>query len=114
MSYQAWQSEYGGDPALVGSTLYLQGQPVTVVGVAPPGFFGDRINSNPPAFWIPLAIEPVIEGRMRSYGSGQQLAVPGRATQAGIGVGPLQAKLSNSLRVWLANAKDIPGMAVQR
>ena len=44
VSYQAWQSEYGSDPALVGATLYIQGQPVTVVGVAPPGFFGDRIS----------------------------------------------------------------------
>ena len=48
MSYQAWQSEYGSDPSLVGSTLYIQGQPVTVVGIAPPGFFGDRIQ-RPPA-----------------------------------------------------------------
>ncbi len=45
LSYQAWQSEYGGDPGMVGSTLYMQGQPVTVVGIAPPGFFGDRIRS---------------------------------------------------------------------
>ncbi|WP_433964832.1 ABC transporter permease [Tunturiibacter gelidiferens] len=38
MSYQAWQSDYGGDPKVVGSTFYLQGQPATVVGIAPPGF----------------------------------------------------------------------------
>ncbi len=37
MSYQEWQSEYGGDPASVGSTLYIQDQPVTVAGIAPPG-----------------------------------------------------------------------------
>src|SRR5271165_1729593 len=77
MSYQAWQSEYGSEPSVVGSTFYLQGQPVTIVGIAPPGFFGDRIRARPPALWIPLALEP------------------------GVGVGPLQAKLSNSLRVWL-------------
>jgi len=39
LSYQAWQSEYGGDPTIVGSTLYVQTQPMTVVGIAPPGFF---------------------------------------------------------------------------
>ena len=55
VSYEAWQSEYGSDPSLVGSTFYLQGQPVTVVGVAPPGFFGDRITDTPPEVWIPLA-----------------------------------------------------------
>ena len=64
MSYQAWQSEYGGDPSLVGSNLYVQGQPVTVVGIAPPGFFGDRISSSPPALWIPLSLElPGAQGR---------------------------------------------------
>ena len=47
MSYQAWQSDYGGDPAVVGSTLYLQGKPATVVGIAPPGFFGGSIRSGP-------------------------------------------------------------------
>src|SRR6516162_4927100 len=48
MSYQAWQAEYGGDPSIVGSTLYMQTQPVTIVGIAPPGFFGDRLRPNPP------------------------------------------------------------------
>ena len=61
MSYQAWHSDYGSDPSVVGSTFYLQTQPVTIVGIAPPGFFGDRIRDKPPAVWIPLAIEPVIE-----------------------------------------------------
>ena len=61
MSYQAWQSDYGSDPSVVGSTFYIQGQPVTIVGIAPPGFFGDRIRSNPPALWIPLSAEPPIE-----------------------------------------------------
>ena len=36
--------------------------PFTVAGIAPPGFFGDRIIPNPPDFWMPLASEPVIEG----------------------------------------------------
>ncbi len=63
MSYQAWRSDYGGDPSVVGSTFYMQGQPMTVVGIAPPGFFGDRIQSSPPAIWVPLASEPVIEGK---------------------------------------------------
>src|SRR5215813_12006672 len=36
MSYQAWRSEYGGDPSIVGSTVYVQTQPMAVVGIAPP------------------------------------------------------------------------------
>src|SRR5262249_25045559 len=30
MSYQSWQSDYAGDPSVIGGTFYLQGQPFTV------------------------------------------------------------------------------------
>ena len=63
LSYAAWQASHAGDPNVVGSTVHIQGQPVTIVGIAPPGFFGDRISSNPPALWIPLNMEPVMEGQ---------------------------------------------------
>jgi predicted permease len=102
MSYWAWQSDYAGDPAVVGSTLYVQGQPVTVVGIAPPGFFGDRIRSRPPALWIPLNLEPVIERENSNLHVPESnwLYVIGRL-KPGVGVGTLQAKMSNTLRVWL-------------
>ncbi len=104
MSYQEWQSEYGSDPVLVGSTLYIQAQPVTVAGIAPPGFFGDRIRSRPPAIWMPLAIEPVIAGgnSLLHVLDSNWLYVIGRV-KPGVSVGALQAKISNSLRLWLAN-----------
>ncbi len=103
MSYWAWQSDYGSDPSVVGSTLYIQGQPVTVVGIAPPGFFGDRIRSRPPALWIPLALEPVIERENSNLRVPESnwLYVVGRV-RPGAGIGPLQARMSNTLRVWLA------------
>src|ERR1700754_1667409 len=59
MSFQSWQSDYGSDPRMVGETFYLQGQPATIVGIAPRGFFGDRISTRPPALWVPLAAEPI-------------------------------------------------------
>jgi MacB-like periplasmic core domain len=48
LSYQAWQAAYGADPSVIGSTFYIQNQPITIVGISPPGFFGDRIGSAPP------------------------------------------------------------------
>ncbi|WP_213806309.1 ABC transporter permease [Granulicella sp. dw_53] len=103
MSYQAWQSNYGGDPHVVGATFYLQGKPVTVVGIAPAGFFGDRIRSNPPEIWIPLADEPLIEGRntILKVPESNWLYVLGRI-KPGVSIAPLQSKMSNSLRQWLA------------
>src|SRR5215470_3505753 len=61
MSYRTWQQKFGGDPAVVGTGFVMNSQPVTVIGIAPPGFFGDRIQSNPPAFWLPLNSEPAVE-----------------------------------------------------
>ncbi|HNX49653.1 MAG TPA: ABC transporter permease, partial [Thermoanaerobaculaceae bacterium] len=38
VSHALWQRRFGGSPSAVGSTLILQGQPITVIGVMPPGF----------------------------------------------------------------------------
>jgi predicted permease len=61
MSFLTWQEKFGGDRSVIGAGFVVNAQPLTVVGVAPPGFFGDRIRSNPPEFWVPLAAEPLIE-----------------------------------------------------
>ncbi len=35
LGYRAWTSRFGADPAVIGSTLLIEGVPVTVVGIAP-------------------------------------------------------------------------------
>jgi predicted permease len=40
ISHAAWQRRFGGNPAAIGRTIRIQGQPFTIVGVAPRGFFG--------------------------------------------------------------------------
>jgi predicted permease len=60
ISYKAWQEKYGGDPSLVGSSLSINGIPSTLIGVAGPGFYGDRRESDPPDFWMQLSLEPVL------------------------------------------------------
>ena len=54
MSYTAWQRDFAGDPSVVGSAFYVNTKPVTVVGVAPKEFFGDRISATPPDFYLPI------------------------------------------------------------
>jgi predicted permease len=61
MSFRTWQEKFGGDGSVVGAGFVVNSQPVTVVGITPPGFFGDRVESNPVAFWAPLSTEPLIE-----------------------------------------------------
>jgi predicted permease len=102
MNYQTWRSDYGSDPSLIGSTIYIQSQPVTLVGIAPPGFFGDRIRPNPPALWMPLAIEPLVEGKnaLLHVAESNWLYAIGRV-KPGVSAESLQAKMSTSLRNWL-------------
>src|SRR5262249_15124349 len=61
MSFRTWQEKFGGDPSVVGSGFVMNSQPVTVVGIAPPGLFGDRIQSHPPSFWLPVNSQSQIE-----------------------------------------------------
>jgi len=102
LSYQGWQSEYAADPAVVGSIFYIQSMPFTVVGIAPPGFFGDRIDSDPPTFWIPLADEPVLHrgNSILNEADTNWLYLLGRV-KLGVNPASLQSKLSISLRQWL-------------
>lgn len=102
MSYQTWQSDYAGDPSVIGATFYLQSQPVTVVGIAPPAFYGDRISESPPAFWIPLSAEPLLSqaNSILHQPIACWLYLIGRV-RPGTAVGPLQQKISANLRQWL-------------
>ena len=102
LSYDVWRSDYGSDPAVVGSTFYIQTQPVTIAGIAPPGFFGDRIRDNPPAMWLPLNVEPLIAQKhaLLHIPESNWLYLVGRL-KPGAAVLPLQAKISNNLRLWL-------------
>lgn len=51
LSYEFWQSQFDGDPKVLGRTLEVAGQRVTVIGVAPPGFTG--IDLSPVDVWLP-------------------------------------------------------------
>jgi predicted permease len=107
MSYQSWQGEYGGDPSIIGSTLYIQTQPMTVVGIAPPGFFGDRLRPNPPTLWIPLSSEPLVhrDSSLLPLKESNWLYAVGRL-QPGTPVHPLEQKISNNLRIFLSGVDE--------
>src|SRR5690348_4001940 len=61
MSYATWQQKYGQDQSVIGGSFILNGMPFTVIGIAPPRFYGDRMESAP-AFWLPLNAEAMIDG----------------------------------------------------
>ena len=111
MSYRTWRQKYGQDPSVVGTSITINGQPFTVVGITPPGFFGDRLQYTP-AFWIPLANEPLINGSSSILEFPQQdwLDVIGRITP-GADVKSIEAHMQVELQQWLLSpvAKLQPG-----
>lgn len=60
MSYDTWKNAYAADSAVVGSTFWINTKAVTIAGVAPPGFFGDRLSSTPPEFYLPIQTMPIL------------------------------------------------------
>jgi predicted permease len=40
LSYSCWRARFGGDPSIVGEEIRVAGVPLTIIGVAQPGFFG--------------------------------------------------------------------------
>jgi predicted permease len=111
ISYRAWRQKYGSDPSVVGGSFTMNGQPFTVVGVAPSGFFGDRLQS-PPDFWIPISDEPYIDGVAALIDFPQQdwLDVIGRIAP-GADPKQIEAHLQVELQQWLLSpiAKLQPG-----
>jgi putative ABC transport system permease protein len=50
-----WETQFGGDPKLIGKTIRLDGEPYTVVGVLPAGGSFDRLVAQ---FYTPLVFRP--------------------------------------------------------
>lgn len=102
LSYRAWQGEYASDRSIVGSTIFIQAKPFMVIGIAPPGFFGDRVTDNPPDLWMPIHTEPYIEAgdAILDNAEAHWLYLLGRV-HPGTNVTALQAELTASLRQWL-------------
>jgi predicted permease len=55
MSYPFWQTRFGGAPDVIGRRVFLDRYPMTVIGIAPPGFTGLDPNAQP-ALWLPATM----------------------------------------------------------
>jgi len=82
ISHDLWQRRFGGDAAIVGRRVTLNGQPFSVTGVMPPGFAFPRGAELPSAFgfglrtevWVPLVFD---SSDTRNYGT-MNLSAVGR------------------------------------
>jgi putative ABC transport system permease protein len=99
LGYDLWRSSFGGDPAVVGSTLRFNGMSYQVVGVAPQGFNG---LSDEADLWVPSMLPPV-----RSFLTMRGLRWATGVARLKPGVSPLQAQEEMS-RITAALEKEMP------
>jgi predicted permease len=109
LSHRAWQTIYGGDPSVVGATFVVEGHPFTVVGVAPAGFFGETLQSDPPDLWVPLQQEPMISGEssLLHQSISAWLRMIGRL-KPGASTEGMSPRLTGVLRQWMQNDSGYP------
>src|SRR5690349_2052191 len=110
MSYHIWTDKYGSDPSVVGASYQINGHPFTVIGVAPPGFFGAKLAGwGMPDFWLPVTTELLIGGTEARLKRPQSnfLDLLGRV-RPGVDPKSLEAKLRVEFHNWLAS--HVPDM----
>ena len=89
LAHGFWQRRFGGEPAIVGTTIALNGNPHTVVGVAPAGFEDPKLSGpswGDPQLWRPLGFGGLSAEAGPSRGSSSYVAIarlaPGATLEA--------------------------------
>src|SRR5271156_202180 len=54
-----WKRSFGSDPKVVGRTVHINGHPFTVIGVAPPHFFGTIVGLEA-QYFVPMMMQPQV------------------------------------------------------
>ena len=83
LSYAFWETQLGADPNVVGKQITINGQQMTIIGVAPKGFTGTTLGARPYVF-VPITHARRDEPGLDGFRPPQQLlGLSVRATQAG-------------------------------
>lgn len=94
LSHKCWQNRFASDPNISGKEILVNGRGYTVIGVAPPSFFGTEIVAAPEV-WFPMAMQEQVEvgyGWLDKRGV-ENLSLQGRL-KAGVSEAQAQAALN--------------------
>jgi predicted permease len=107
ISYGLWQRDYAGDPDVLGQTLWVDNQPFTIVGVAPPSFFGLEVGQQAEVI-LPLAGDDVIR---RSAGTSRRPDMQWLSMYARLRADQSADAATAALRAWLPEWREatMPG-----
>jgi len=104
LSYAFWQSRLGGDPGVLGKPITVNGQSLTIVGVAPDGFSGTTLGVRPLVF-VPISMRGILTLGFKGFENRQSYWAyvfarlkPGvTVTQAGAGLNTLYHSIINDV-----------------
>ena len=60
LSHAFWTEQFAADPRVVNTVVTINGQPFTIIGVAPPGFTGVAYANDAEHLWLPLAMHGTV------------------------------------------------------
>jgi predicted permease len=109
LSYGAWKRYYNASPSVIGSTFNIETYPFTIVGVAPPGYFGETLSTTPTEIWVPLQTEFLIDGKaaFNLIPSQGWLHLIGHL-RPGADIGTASPRLTATLQHWLIDEAALP------
>ncbi len=111
VSHSLWRRRFGGDPAIVGSTIALNNRSFTLVGVTPDGFRGTVIGLDLEA-WVPLMMQrAIVEGGDRLTQQGNHWLDGMARLRPGVSRDQAQAQLTTLARTMIRDRGADPGEA---
>ena len=66
LSHAYWVERLGANPAVVGEPLVVNGQSMTIVGIAPPAFEGTTLGSKPEVY-VPITMHGLMEPGWKGF-----------------------------------------------
>jgi putative ABC transport system permease protein len=106
LSHRLWTRAFAADESLVGSSIMINGNPYTVLGIMPPGtvLYGMDL-------WIPMGVDPAVFPRQR-----RQFQVMGRVAE-GYTLTEVNAELEGLARrteqAWAADFEEYAGWRLE-
>ncbi|HEV7992749.1 MAG TPA: ABC transporter permease [Gemmatimonadaceae bacterium] len=105
ISHKFWTTQLAGDSAVIGCTVRLNGNAFTVVGVAPPSFYGVFAALRTDA-WVPLAMQPVLGRRNDLTNTRPTWLQLFARVRPGVSRETVQRELSRLTAQWAADGRD--------
>ncbi|HNV73755.1 MAG TPA: ABC transporter permease [Gemmatimonadaceae bacterium] len=66
LSHRFWETQLGSDPAVIDQVIVVNGQSLTIIGVAPDGFRGTTLGSDPRVF-VPLTMRGALGSNVGDF-----------------------------------------------